>query len=88
MGKNISVAILELFLAENENGYEIEKVSSHQNLSECGLRFIIFIQKELQNGRRKLLKIVCTFRLGVRVCMHVCAHQQFWKGQKTNLYLS
>ena len=55
---------------------------------ECGLRFVIFSQEELQNDRRRRLKILCTFRLGVHACVHVRAHQQFWKGKNTNLDLS
>ncbi len=34
------------------------------------------------------LKVACTFWLIVLKCVHVHAHQYFWKGQETNLELS
>ena len=34
------------------------------------------------------LKVACTFRLTVLECVHVHAHQHFWKGRETNLDLS
>ena len=47
---------------------------------ECGLRFFIFSQEGLQNGRQRHKKIACTFSLAVHACVHVRAHQPFWEG--------
>ena len=64
-------------LPERKKNYKMKKLRLVDTFLECGLRFFIFSQEGLQNGRRRHLKIACMFDLPVHVCVHVGAHQHF-----------
>ena len=66
----------------------MKKVRLFDTYLECGLRFFIFSKERLQNVKKLITKVGCTFSRAVRARAHVHAHKHYKSTRETPRNLS